>query len=150
MPSINTVLGRSENWGCENRNKTKKILKLLNLKQCLNEYLLESMNENKEIIEYFNNFFDFTTFEIIEYKEDQFYEYLTFDLSAKTTENIFSYVHNKRDDEYKLIKKPAILTAKTNNITISREILEKIFNTARENQIFLEAEKVLTKKINKN
>ena len=103
-----------------------------------------------EIIEYLNNYFDFTTFEILEYKEDQVYEDLTFALSAKTTENIFSYVHNKRDDEYKLIKKPAILTAKTNNITISREILEKIFNNARENQIFLEAEKVLTKKINKN
>lgn len=129
--------------------KEEKKQKLLNLRQVLNEYLLINMNENEEIIEYFNKYFDFTTFEIIEYEQHQFYEYLKFDLSGQTTGNIYEYIYNMIKDEYKLKGKPEIFTAKTDHINISREILIKIFNLARENKALLEADKYLTKKLNK-
>ena len=124
--------------------------KLLSLKQNLTEYLSISINENNEIKQYFNNLFDYNIFEIIEYKKDEFYEYLTFDLSTLTKVNIFSFVHNKKTYEYKLLKKPVIFTAKTENINISREMLKNIFNIARENQILLEADKYLVKKLKQN
>ena len=130
--------------------KEEQKQKLLTLRENLSEYLLENMNNDKEIKEYFNNLFEFTTFEIIEYKQDQFYEYLTFDLSGQTTGNIFSYIYNKKNDEYKLKRNPSIFTSKTKNINISKEILIKIFNIARENKELLDAEKYLIKKINKN
>ena len=129
--------------------KEEKKQKLLKLRQFLNEYLLVNMNDNEEIKKYFNKYFDFTTFEIIEYEQDQFYEYLKFELSGQTTGNIYEYAYNKRKDEYKLLKQPAIFTAKTDHINISREILIKIFNMARENKTLLEADKYLEKKLNK-
>ena len=149
-------------------NKRQKLVKLRNeIFYYITDLSLGGYSEEiEEIDKYFTKYFKCPSFEIKKYKEDQFYEYLTFEIIEvnvnsenlledlieelnKKTRNIYEFVYNKRKDEYKLKGQPKILIEKPYSINIPREILDKIFIYAREKNLWDEVEKNLVKKIKK-
>lgn len=127
----------------------EKAEKLKNLRKVLIDYLLETIDDNKKIKEYFDRYLFYSTFEIDYYEKIGDFEYIQFELAAQNTGNVFKYRYNSKTCEYKLINNPVVFTAKVDNFDISNEILDEIFNIARENKELLEAERVLTEKVAK-
>ena len=125
----------------------EKAEKLKNLRKILIDYLFETIDDNKQVKEYFNKYLFYSTFEIDYYEKIGDFEYIQFELAAQNTGNIFRYRYDIKNDKYKLIGNPVIYSAKVDNFEIKKEILKEIFNIARENKELLVAEKVLTKKI---
>lgn len=121
--------------------------KLKELRHLLIEYLFETIDSNKKIKEYFNNYLVYSTFEIDYYDKIGDFEYIQFELAAQNTGNIFKYRYDIKNDKYILIDNPVIYTSKVDNFDITKDILDEIFNLARENKELLELEKVLTKKV---
>ena len=122
--------------------------KLLVLKYYVTEYLLETINDNKKIKEYFNKYLVYSTFEIDYYEKKDNYEYVQFDLAAQNTGNIFKYKKNIKTNEYIQMEKPLLCSSKIKKLDISIEILNEIFNIARENSDLIDLEKKLLKRIN--
>ena len=127
----------------------EKAEKLKNLRKVLTDYLFETIDDNKKIKDYFDKYLFYSTFEIDYYEKIGDFEYIQFELAAQNTGNIFKYRYNTATNEYQLINNPVVFTAKVDNFEISNEILDEIFNIARENKELLEAERVLTEKVAK-
>lgn len=127
--------------------KEENLNKLKYLRHILIDYLFETIDDNKQIKEYFDKYLFYSTFEIDTYEKIGDFEYVQFDLAAQNTGNIFKYRYDIKNDEYKLIDNPVIYSAKVDNFEIKKEILKEIFDIARENKELLAAEKVLTKKL---
>lgn len=127
---------------------TKKRYKML-LKSAyknLCEYSFEKINNDSRIDrKKLDEIGLFSTFEIDEYYNEEDCEKVTFDLAAQSTGNVFSYIHLKESDEYVLYGIPSAYTMKKSFVKIPRDILEQIFNVARDNQVDIETIKILQK-----
>lgn len=92
----------------------------------------------------------FSTFEIEEYNIEKDCEKVRFDLAGQNTGIIFSYAHLWESDEYILYENPCMDTMKQKSDAIPRDILEQIFNVARDNETDIKTIKILQKKLSTN
>lgn len=94
-------------------------------------------NELNKYRGYLNKYYMFCTFEIIEFKEDEDFEYVKFDLAAQNTGLIVKARHNKKTDEYDC-------DIDTNEVPIPVDFLKAMINLGRKYKDNLELENVLT------
>jgi len=110
---------------------------LINVRNNMCEYSFEKINGDIRIQkhkEYLDGLCMFSTFEIDDYYVEDDVEYVKFDLAAQNTGNIFTYKHNLITDEYELCSVPCLYTWKGNEANFTREVLDSIFEIARDNK----------------
>lgn len=136
-------------------DKSFEILKrykkfLINVRNNMCEYSFEKINGDIRIQrhkEYLDSLCLFSTFEIDDYYKEDDTEYVMFDLAAQNTGNLFRYRHDLNTDEYELLGNPVLYSWKGVEVNLTKDVLDSIFDIARDNK---EDIKVLKKLISIN
>lgn len=127
--------------------KKRYLILLKNFIEKIQSYLFEKING--EFIQYKKELgflFNFNNFEIIKYEKNEGYELVIYDLAAQNTGNIFEYKYYYENKNYELCSVMMNSFIDTRIfLGIRREVLDHIFDIARNNQELLTIEQKLVK-----
>lgn len=138
--------GDEEPWNCDMFEPFPKLTKelleryklfLSNVRNNMCEYSFEKINGDIRIQkykEYLDSLCLFSTFEILDYDVEDGIEYVQFDLAAQNTGNLFRYRHDLSTDEYYLLGTPVLYSWRSDEVNLTKEVLDSIFDIARDNK----------------